>query len=64
MLQKVFELPKETLDFFEDPNTCTICFSEKIDARNKAQFACSHKFCRTCVESHLRTHITDGKVSE
>ena len=56
------EIPSETLDLFDDPDVCRICFAEKITQNNKAEFACGHKFCRKCVSNHLTTSITNGKV--
>jgi hypothetical protein len=56
------EIPKETLELFEDPDICRICFSEVLNDNNKAQFACGHKFCKTCVSNHLNTNIVNGKV--
>ena len=56
------EIPKETIELFEDPNVCIICYSEKISISNKAQFTCGHVFCLNCVKNHLRTSITNGKV--
>lgn len=61
-LQQV-EIPKETLEMFEDPEVCRICFAEVLGEQNKAQFACGHKFCKTCVTSHLNMNISNGKVS-
>jgi hypothetical protein len=58
------DIPKETLDLFEDPNVCTICFSERIEENNKAQFSCGHKFCRLCVINHLIININNGKVKK
>jgi hypothetical protein len=61
-LHKV-DIPKETLELFEDPEVCRICFSEVLNTNNKAQFACGHKFCKTCVTNHLSINITNGKVT-
>lgn len=56
------EIPPETLDLFEDPDICRICFAEKMTQNNKAEFACGHKFCRKCVTNYLKNSITNGKV--
>jgi len=56
------EIPPETLDLFEDPDICRICFDEKMTQNNKAEFACGHKFCRKCVTNYLKNSITNGKV--
>lgn len=60
-LQKV-EIPKEVLELFEDPEVCRICFAEVLNHASQAEFPCGHKFCRTCVTSHLNINITNGKV--
>lgn len=56
------DISKETLELFEDPEVCRICFSEILTTSNRAQFACGHKFCKTCVTNHLSVNITNGKV--
>lgn len=56
------DIPAETLDLFNDPDVCTICFAEKISANNKAEFPCGHKFCRKCVSNYLTNSIMNGKV--
>jgi hypothetical protein len=56
------EIPKETLDLFDDPNICRICFGEKIGISNKALFSCEHVFCRNCVYNYLTNNINSGKV--
>jgi hypothetical protein len=58
------DIPQETLDLFEDPEVCLICFAEKVSGNNKAQFACGHKFCKACVINHLNTNINNGRVYE
>lgn len=57
------DIPPETLDLFDDPDICRICFAEKITQNNKAEFACGHKFCRKCVTNYLTNSITNGKVN-
>ena len=56
------EIPPETLELFEDPEVCRICFAEKMIGNNKAEFACGHMFCRKCVANYLTNCISDGKV--
>lgn len=56
------EIPQETLDLFEDPDVCTICYGESTAGTNRAQFSCGHKFCKTCVYNHLNININNGKV--
>jgi len=56
------EIPPETLDAFENPVICRICFSEKMTGSNKAEFTCGHNFCCKCVTNHLTFPIKDGKV--
>ena len=55
-------IPKETLDLFNNPEVCRICFSEVLDEKTKAQFACGHSFCKTCVSNFLNMNIVNGKV--
>ena len=62
LLQPEIHIPKDTLDSFEDPEICRICFAEKASGETKAQFACGHKFCKACVNNHLLTNINNGKV--
>lgn len=56
------EIDRETLNLFEDPNICTICYSEKMLDSKKVEFACGHKFCRKCVTNHITTSINNGRV--
>lgn len=57
------DIPPETLNLFEDPDICRICFAEKMIGNKKAEFACGHKFCRKCVTNYLTNCIKEGKVS-
>ena len=54
--------PRETLDDFEDPNICRICFSNKLNTSPKASFSCAHEFCQKCVFGYLKNKIENGKV--
>ena len=56
------EIPKETLDSFQDPEICTICYSNKINKNNIAQKNCRHKFCDECIKTYLTKKIIDGEV--
>ena len=56
------EIPPETIDLFDDPNVCRICFAEKMRENNRAEFDCGHMFCRKCVTRYLRYCIMNGKV--
>ena len=56
------EIPKETLDLFDDPNICRICFSEKVNPNNISQISCGHFFCDSCIKTHITTKIINGKV--
>lgn len=55
-------IDKATLDDFENPNICIICFSNKTNDHNKSEFSCGHKFCKPCVKKYLTTNIKQGKV--
>ena len=56
------EIPKETLELFESPNICRICFSNKINPQNKAQISCGHFFCDNCIKTYLTNKIINGQV--
>lgn len=56
------QIDKETLDDFEDPNICRICFSEKLGVTKNVQLGCGHKFCQKCVSSHITISINNGRV--
>ena len=56
------EIPKETLDSFQDPEICPICYSNKINKNNIAQKNCRHKFCDECIKTYLTKKIIDGEV--
>lgn len=55
-------IPQETLDSWEDPDICRICFADKITAEKKLQFSCGHKFCNSCVTNYLKTNINNSVV--
>ena len=56
------EIPQETLDLFEDPDICRICFGEKVNPKNISQISCGHFFCDNCISFHMTTKIINGKV--
>lgn len=56
------EISKETLELFEDPDICYICYGERITENNKVQLDCGHKFCKNCIVNHLKINILNGKV--
>jgi hypothetical protein len=56
-------IAKETLDAFEDPNICRICFDNILTPTNKITLECNHEFCTPCVLGYLKTNIIHGKVS-
>ena len=56
------EIPKETLDSFQDPDICPICYANKINKNNIAQKNCCHKFCDECIKTYLTKKIMDGEV--
>lgn len=55
-------IDKETLLDFDDPEICTICFSNKLNNKNYNEFSCGHKFCKDCIKAHLTTNIINGRV--
>jgi hypothetical protein len=56
-------IAKATLDAFEDPNICRICFDNVITPTNKITLECTHEFCTPCVLGYLKININNGKVS-
>lgn len=58
----MINIDKETLQAFEDPEICNICFENKLNKDNSFEFSCGHKFCKSCIKSHLTINITNGKV--
>ena len=52
--------PQELVDNLEDPKLCSICYENKKDF--EIIFSCNHKFCHSCIVSHLTIRIKDGKV--
>lgn len=59
---KKVEIPQETLDLFNDPDICRICFSEKVNKENICQKTCGHFFCDVCIKRHIETKIINGQV--
>ena len=57
-------IPKETLQLFNDPNICSICYNNKINKKNIAQEHCQHKFCDQCLNSYITRKIMNGEVLE
>jgi len=51
-INRNINIDKETLDDFEDPNICRICFSEKLEVNNKVELGCGHKFCQKYYKSY------------
>ena len=56
------EIPKETLELFESPNVCRICFSNQVNPQNIAQISCGHFFCDNCIKTYLTNKIMNGQV--
>ena len=56
------EIPIETLDSFQDPDICPICYENKVNKNNIAQINCKHKFCDKCIKTYLTKKIIDGDV--
>jgi hypothetical protein len=62
IIKSNYIVPDEILEFFNDPDICKICFSNKINEKNKVIFDCGHFFCCNCVSTYLTTNINQGKV--
>ena len=58
------KIPEETLELFNKPNICKICFNNEININNIAQEHCQHKFCDQCINSYLTRKIINGQVLE
>ena len=56
------EIPQETLNMFDNPNTCRICFANTVNKSNPAQITCGHFFCDNCIQMHMTTKIVNGRV--
>ena len=56
------EIPKETLESFQDPDICPICYANKVNKNNIAQKNCKHKFCDKCITTYLTQKIINGEV--
>ena len=56
------EIPQETLNMFDNPNTCRICFANTVNKSNPAQISCGHFFCDNCIQMHMTTKIVNGRV--
>ncbi|MCQ2820859.1 MAG: E3 ubiquitin protein ligase [archaeon] len=57
-----YDIPKETLELFDDPNICRICFENKINSSNQYQSTCGHFFCDKCIKTYITTKIINGQV--
>jgi hypothetical protein len=55
-------IPKSTLNAFDDPNICRICFDNTLSTTNKIALDCGHEFCTPCVLGYLKININNGKV--
>ena len=56
------EIPQKTLDLFNQPDICHICYSNKINPYNIAQISCGHYFCNNCIQTYLTSKIVNGVV--
>ena len=56
------EIPQKTLDLFNQPDICHICYSNKINPYNIAQISCGHYFCNNCIQTYLTSKIVNGEV--
>jgi hypothetical protein len=57
------KIPNETLDSFEDPLICSICFDNKLNSEYEVKLQCGHQFCITCVQNYLRNKVNNGDVN-
>ena len=57
-------IPKETLEIFNNPNICPICYNNEKNKNNIAQEHCQHKFCDECLNSYISRKIMNGNVLE
>ena len=55
-------IPKETLQLFNNPDICPICYNNEVNKNNIAQEHCQHKFCDNCINSYLTNKIINGEV--
>ena len=58
------DIPKETLQLFDDPDICTICYCNKKNKNNISQEHCQQKFCDQCINAYMTKKISDGEVLE
>ena len=58
------KIPEETLELFNKPNICRICFNNEVNINNIAQEHCQHKFCDECINSYIKRKIMNGEVLE
>ena len=61
---KSIVIPPETLDLFDSPDVCRICFTNKIDEQNGYKSSCGHNFCKDCIVAYLKHKIMNGDVME
>ena len=59
---KKIEIPQKTLELFNQPDICHICYSNKINPYNIAQISCGHYFCNSCIQTYLTSKIVNGEV--
>ena len=57
-------IPKETLQIFDNPNICPVCYNNEKNENNIAQEHCQHKFCDKCLNSYITNKIMNGEVLE
>jgi hypothetical protein len=55
-------IPNEIIEYFSYPDLCKICYTNKINEKNKVLFDCGHFFCCNCVTNYLTLKINNGKV--
>ncbi len=61
---KKYGIQEETIQQFNDPNICNICFENQANKDNIAQKCCNHYFCDQCIKKYLTYQINNGNVLE
>ncbi|KAH7822019.1 putative RING finger protein [Monocercomonoides exilis] len=56
----VMPFPKKAKDLSEEESVCEICY-ETITSGEECRLPCQHTFCISCMESYLKSRISQGK---